>query len=224
MIEINDVKYSYIKGKPVLDGLSFLLGEGLTVLYGGNGFGKSTLCKIIAREIKRFDGDIKINGESIKNKTSKKLNVSYITDDLMLRRFDTVRKNAAEGLIVRNAPIEEITPRVEKALKICDMEKYGDIKVKELSDCDKFYTALARSLAKEPDIIMIDDVFIRFDEEKRLEYAKKTEKVIKSITSIPVLFVTSDDFIAKEYNARTVVMSYGKTSYDGAFSLSPYCN
>lgn len=224
MIEINDVKYSYIKGKPVLDGLSFLLGEGLTVLYGGNGFGKSTLCKIIAREIKRFDGDIKINGESIKNKTSKKLNVSYITDDLMLRRFDTVRKNAAEGLIVRNAPIEEITPRVEKALKICDMEKYRDIKVKELSDCDKFYTALARSLAKEPDIIMIDDVFIRFDEEKRLEYAKKTEKVIKSITSIPVLFVTSDDFIAKEYNARTVVMSYGKTSYDGAFSLSPYCN
>ncbi len=223
MIEIKRVNYSYIKGKPVLDGLSFCLENGLTVLYGGQGFGKSTLCKIIAREIKRFDGDILIDGESIKGKSAKKLNVSYITDDLMLRRNDTVRRNAAEALIVKNTPIEEIKTRVDSALAMCDMDKYGDVKVKELSDCDKFYTALARSLAKSPDIIMIDDVFLKFTEETRLKYAKKIEKVIKSI-DVPILFVTSDGFIAKAYDERTIVLSYGSVSYDGIFSLSPYAS
>lgn len=223
MIEIENVSYSYIKGKPVLDGLSFSMDSGLTVLYGGKGFGKSTICKIIAREIKCFGGEIKINGDAIKGKRAKELNISYITDDLMLRNNQTVRKNAEEALIVRNTPLYRIAKKADDALSVCDMAKYGDVLVKELSDCEKFYTALARSLAKSPDLIMIDDPFIRFEEGKRLEYTKKTKEVIKSL-STPVLYVTSDDFVANELNERTVVLSYGKVAYDGIFSDSPYAN
>lgn len=223
MIEISDVKYSYIKGKPVLDGLSFSFDKELVVIYGGVGFGKSTLCKIIAREIKKFDGEIKINGVDIKRKRAKELNVSYITDDFMLNKNQTVRQNAAKSLVIKKIPKNEIPLMTERALIATGMEKLGDMKVKDLSDCDKFLTALSRSVAKRPDLIMLDDVFFGFDEKTRLSYYKKVEPIIKSL-EFPVLFLTSDDFVAYSYDARTIVISYGKQKYDGLFSRSIYVN
>lgn len=221
MLEVKDVKYSYIKGKPVLDGLSFSTGDESVVLYGGLGFGKSTLCKIIAREIKKFDGDVLINGTSIKKKKAKELNVSYITEDFMLSKNQTVRRNAAEALIVKHTPIEKIPPLVDEALKICGLFEYGDVLAKRLSDCDMFFTALSRSLAKKPDLIIVDDVFSGKSKEEKLRLYGKILPVLSSL-SYPVLFVTSEDYIAKAFDKRTLVLSYGKLAYDGLFSKSVY--
>lgn len=220
MLEITQLKFQYIKGKPLIKGLSFNVNEKEKVaIYGALNSGKSTICQLIAKYEKGYEGSIKVCGKKVESTKIKHLNVLYIGEDLMLSGNQTALKNAKFGLKARKFPKKEIEQKALESLKFCGLEDLAFVKVKTLNDKQKFLLAFARGIARNPDLVLIDDVFFGKEGEKEL-YNSVKEVILK--TPITTVLATSCVEALKDYNLRTLVLNYGEIGYDGQFANSIY--
>lgn len=164
-IENLTVKYGE---KTVLENFSLSINAGERVaILGESGYGKTTLLKAIAGIIDIEDGNIKIDDESIVDVKAQDREVVILFQDLRLFPHLNVRKNIAFPLEIKGKSQAEVDEKVKDMLEKVKLSGYEDRKIRELSGGQMQRIALARALASEPRVLLLDEPFSSLDEKLR---------------------------------------------------------
>ena len=141
----------------------------LTALLGPSGGGKSTLLRIIAGLDKADTGTISIEGVDATRLPPQKRNVGFVFQHYAVFKHMTVAKNVAFGLEIRKKPKAEVRDRVDELLKLVHLSQFADRLPSQLSGGQRQRMALARALAVEPKVLLLDEPFGALDAKVRKE-------------------------------------------------------
>ncbi|HZR30470.1 MAG TPA: ATP-binding cassette domain-containing protein [Terriglobales bacterium] len=150
------------EGKQVLDGISFLLERGETKgILGVAGSGKSTILKLALGLIRPDSGRIRVLGQDVTSMSEEELfevrrNIGMVFQESALFDSLTVRENVGFRLIEEGVPEEEITQRVQEALRFVELEHTMDMFPAELSGGMRRRVAIARAIITRPEILLYD--------------------------------------------------------------------
>ena len=186
-------------------------------IVGTNGAGKSTLAKVICGLVNEDGGKLLLGGEDMKGRTIKERSktISYVMQNpnQMICKpmiFDEV----ALGLRLNGAAEEEITERVEHALKICGLSPFKKWPISALSYGQKKRVTIASMLAMNPKILILDEPTAGQD------YHHYTEimEFLKSLNEagVTILMITHDMHLMLEYTSHAIVISGGKKIGDAS--------
>jgi len=207
-LSIRKIHKDYEKN-PLLDGISFDLHEDETFcLLGPSGSGKSTLLRVIAGLEKADAGSILWRGKDISGIPVEKRNFGLMFQDYALFPHMTVAENIAFGPRMRGWSKAAIQKRVEQTLQIVRMEKFSDRRVLELSGGEKQRVALARTIAPEPDLIMLDEPLGALDKTLRDELGQVLHEILNEL-HIPTIYVTHDQEEAFTVANTIAVLNFG---------------
>lgn len=209
MLEIKNVSYAYIAEKPILKNINFTVHQGEYIaLLGESGCGKSTLLELIYGLMDIEEGEIKhhetkllgpkfhlVPGHSF---------MKYLSQDFSLMPYTTVAENVGEFL--SNIYKDKKNARIQELLEVVDMLDFANIKVKNLSGGQKQRVAIARVLAKEPEILLLDEPFSHIDNFRKNNLRRKLFNYLKhqNITCIVATHDSTDalSFADKLYLIR----------------------
>jgi sulfate/thiosulfate transport system ATP-binding protein len=190
----------------------------LVALLGPSGSGKTTLLRIIAGLETPDGGAILINGEDTSNRHVRERRVGFVFQHYALFRHMSVFDNVAFGLQVkprRERPSkQEVGEKVTKLLRLVQMESLSDRYPSQLSGGQRQRIALARALAMEPQILLLDEPFGALDARVRAELRRWLRQLHDEI-HITSVFVTHDQEEALEVADRIVVMNQGRVEQVG---------
>lgn len=169
MLEIDSLSFAY-SATPILNGINFKVDRGEHIsIVGESGCGKSTLLKLIYGSLQPKEGHISWQGRPILGPDFKLIPgetyMKYLSQDLDLMAFTTVEENVAQYLSVFNP--EESKERTGELLEMMDMVDFAKIKVEKLSGGQRQRVALARVLAQQPQILLLDEPFAHIDNFRR---------------------------------------------------------
>src|SRR5215210_6517205 len=143
-----------------LDSVSLAIAGGsLTALLGPSGSGKSTLLRVIAGLEQPDAGEVLILGEAVTGLAPQKRGVGFVFQHYAAFKHLTVRENVAFGLKIRKRPKAEIAERVEELLALVQLDGLADRYPSQLSGGQRQRMALARALAVQPRILLLDEPF-----------------------------------------------------------------
>jgi sulfate transport system ATP-binding protein len=190
----------------------------LVALLGPSGSGKTTLLRIIAGLERSDTGQVLIDGAEASSLHVKDRNVGFVFQHYALFKHMTVFDNVAFGLRVRpkavRLPKEEIRERVMALLSLVHLDKFYDRYPSQLSGGQRQRVALARSLAVEPKLLLLDEPFGALDAKVRKELRRWLRRLHDDI-HITSIFVTHDQEEAMEVSDRVVVMNDGRIEQVG---------
>ena len=153
-----------------LDNVSVAIPSGsLTALLGPSGSGKSTLLRVIAGLEQPDSGDVAILGEDATGLPPQKRGVGMVFQHYAAFKHMTVCDNVAFGLKIRKRPKEEIRARVDELLELVQLDGLADRYPSQLSGGQRQRMALARALAVEPTVLLLDEPFGALDARVRKE-------------------------------------------------------
>ena len=153
-----------------LDDVSLDVPEGsLTALLGPSGSGKSTLLRVIAGLEVPDSGAVLFSGEAVTDLPAQERGVGFVFQHYAAFKHMTVRDNVAFGLTVRKRPKAEIAERVDELLSIVGLAGYQKRYPSQLSGGQRQRMALARALAVEPRVLLLDEPFGALDAKVRAE-------------------------------------------------------
>lgn len=218
LLRIENVSFAYEEGSRVLKNVSFIINEGeMTAVAGTNGAGKSTLAKLICGFEKLTDGDIFLNGQSLKNQTiSERADyIGYVMQNpnQMISKtmiFDEV----ALGLRSRGVPEKEVTERVERTLEICGLLSFRKWPVSALSFGQKKRVTIASVLVMNPKIIILDEPTAGQDFKHYTEIMEFLQQL--NDQGVTVLMITHDMHLMLEYAPRALVFTAGQLIADAS--------
>ena len=188
--------------------LSIYRGE-LFALLGGSGCGKSTLLRILAGLEKPSSGRIVIDDVDITDLPPYKRPVSMMFQSYALFPHMTAQENISFGLKQENLSKNQISERVDEVLDLVQLRKYRDRKPEQLSGGQKQRVALARSLAKRPKLLLLDEPLGALD--KKLREKTQFELVnIQERVGITFVVVTHDQEEAMTMSSRIGIMDEGQ--------------
>lgn len=203
-----------------LDGVNLNVPSGkLVALLGPSGSGKTTLLRIIAglEFADAGSGTIQFNGEDVTHVRAGKRKVGFVFQHYALFRHMTVFENIAFGLNVRreNRPSKgEIADRVNKLLKLVQLDNLGGRFPTQLSGGQRQRVALARALAVEPKVLLLDEPFGALDAKVRKELRRWLRRFHDEI-HLTTVFVTHDQEEALEIADEVVVMNQARVEQVG---------
>lgn len=181
----------------VLKDINFSLNEGqILTLLGPSGSGKSTILNILTKLLKPTSGDVVING-----------NIGYMFQKDHLLEWRNIIDNITIGLEIQNNKTKESIEQVEKLLKTYGLWEYRYMYPKELSGGMRQRVALIRTLAVNPDILLLDEPFSALDYQTRLLVSDDVFKIIKNENKSAIL-VTHD--ISEAISMSDVVVALSK--------------
>ena len=183
-------------------------GGSLTALLGPSGSGKSTLLRIIAGLEWPDAGAVILEGEEATALTPQKRGVGFVFQHYAAFKHMTVRDNIAFGLKIRKRPREEIRARVDQLIALVQLQGFGDRFPAQLSGGQRQRMALARALAPEPKVLLLDEPFGALDARVRAELRLWLRRLHEE-THTTTVFVTHDQEEAMEVADRIVVMNKG---------------
>jgi sulfate transport system ATP-binding protein len=183
-------------------------GGSLTALLGPSGSGKSTLLRIIAGLEWPDAGAVILEGEEATALTPQKRGVGFVFQHYAAFKHMTVRDNIAFGLKIRKRPREEIRARVDELIALVQLQGFGDRFPAQLSGGQRQRMALARALAPEPKVLLLDEPFGALDARVRAELRLWLRRLHEE-THTTTVFVTHDQEEAMEVADRIVVMNKG---------------
>jgi sulfate transport system ATP-binding protein len=193
-----------------LDDVSVDVSSGsLTALLGPSGSGKSTLLRIIAGLEWPDSGEIRLAGEDATPLTPQKRGVGFVFQHYAAFKHMTVRENVAFGLKIRKRPKEEVKRRVNELLDLVQLQGFGDRYPAQLSGGQRQRMALARALAPEPKVLLLDEPFGALDARVRAELRIWLRRLHEE-THTTTVFVTHDQEEAMEVADSVVVMNHGR--------------
>jgi sulfate transport system ATP-binding protein len=199
-----------------LDGVSLEVPEGsLTALLGPSGSGKSTLLRIIAGLEMPDSGTVMIAGEDVSNVRPQKRGIGFVFQHYAAFTHMSVRDNVAFGLKIRKRPKAEIRARVDELLELVGLTKWAQQQPSQLSGGQRQRMALARALAVQPKVLLLDEPFGALDAIVRAELRKWLRRLHDDEGTTTVL-VTHDQEEAMEVADRIAVMSTGNIEQVGA--------
>ncbi len=194
MIKLNNVNFGYNETTNILNNFSKNFDEGkIYALVGRSGMGKTTILRLICGLEKAQEGNIQINGEIVDNSNDIfispfKRKVGLVFQDYALFPHLNVRKNIEYGC--ENKEI------IDKIMKEFNIEGLDKKKVYELSGGQQQRVALARTIANEPNILLLDEPFSNVDDDTK----ENIKNLIKEIV--------------EKRNLTTIIVSHNKTDYE----------
>ncbi|MBN2374498.1 ABC transporter ATP-binding protein [bacterium] len=213
-IVVRDI-YKRFGGFIAVDGVSFDVREGeLVALLGPSGSGKSTILRIIAGLEIPDRGEIYLKRENVTALSPRQRKVGFVFQHYALFKHMTVEKNIAFGLEVQKRKRKDIEEKVRELIRLVKLEGYEGHYPSQLSGGQRQRVALARTLATEPSVLLLDEPFGALDAKVRDNLAKwlKELHVKLNITSV---FVTHDQNEAIEISDKIVVINRGKVEQIG---------
>ena len=219
-IAIHGISHRYAsRGVRVLQAVSAHIEPGTTAaIIGRSGCGKTTLLEIIAGLILPGEGSVRIGGRTVSG-PSPKWNVMFQQPSLF--PWMTVFENAALGLRLggRRSGVEET---VGRALERVDIAEYAEANVRQLSGGQQQRVALARSLALEPEVLLLDEPFSSLDAFTREALQEEVGQLAHEL-GITTVIVTHDIDEALTMADRVLVMSNAPGRITGEFAVGmPY--
>ncbi|KGF05637.1 ABC transporter ATP-binding protein [Arcanobacterium sp. S3PF19] len=211
-LEVNNVDVTYPNGFRAVRGACLKVRTGETVaLLGPSGCGKSTLLRAVAGLERVTAGVILVSGKDVTDVPVHKRNIGMVFQDGQLFPHRNVFRNVSYGLEMRHMPRAEIRARVLSLLELVQLGDYADRSPSTLSGGQAQRVALARSLAPEPQILLLDEPLSALDRRLRETLAVDLRKIIKN-THTTAIFVTHDEEEAHTVADRTVTMKNGVIS------------
>lgn len=213
MLEIRNLT-KYYGDHLAVENLSFEIKKGdFVTLLGPSGCGKSTTLKSIAGLIEPTEGKVILRGDDVTPLPPEKRNIGMVFQDSALFPHMTVRENIEYGLKMHDIT-NNIDKRVDKYLNLVEMDGYGDDYPEELSGGQQRRISIARSLAYEPDMLLLDEPLTGLDRVLR-EQIRDEIKQIQRETNVTTLFVTHDQEEALSLSDKVIVLNDGKKEQEG---------
>ncbi|OYR44325.1 MULTISPECIES: ABC transporter ATP-binding protein [unclassified Halorubrum] len=200
-----------------VDGVSLDVepGELLTFL-GPSGCGKTTTLRTIAGLEEPTEGQIRLGGETVAGDGAlvapEQRDVGIVFQNFALFPHLTVRENIAFGL--SDADEAATAARVDELLELVEMTDHGEKTPDQLSGGQKQRVALARSLAPEPEVLLLDEPFSNLDVRLRVEMREEVRRILKE-AGVTAVSVTHDQEEALSISDRVAVMNEGKIEQVG---------
>ncbi len=188
--------------------LTLYQGE-IFALLGSSGCGKSTLLRMLAGFETPTSGSILLDGRELIGVPPYKRPVNMMFQSYALFPYMTVKQNIAFGLKQSKLPKAQIEERVDKMLRLVHMEEYVDRKPFQLSGGQRQRVALARSLAKEPRVLLLDEPMGALDKKLREQMRLELVDIINSV-GVTCLMVTHDQEEAMTMADRIAIMDKGE--------------
>jgi sulfate transport system ATP-binding protein len=186
----------------------------LTALLGPSGSGKSTLLRIIAGLEAPDAGEVFISGTDKTDVPAHRRDVGFVFQHYAAFKHMTVAKNIAFGLEIRRRPKEEIRARVSELISLVQLDGFGDRYPSQLSGGQRQRMALARALAVEPEVLLLDEPFGALDARVRSELRAWLRRLHDEM-HVTTVFVTHDQEEAMEVADTIVVMNHGRIEQKG---------
>jgi ABC-type Fe3+/spermidine/putrescine transport system ATPase subunit len=211
MLVAKKVSFAYDKTE-VLQDFSFLAkrGEYIAVI-GESGCGKSTLLEIIYGLLHIDKGEVSWEGTKLLGPNHYLIPgepfMKYLSQDFDLMPFTTAAENI--GKFLPNRYPKEKKERTQELLEIVDMVAFANVKVKHLSGGQKQRVALARVLAKEPELLLLDEPFSHIDNFRKNNLRRKLFGYLKE-KNIGCIVATHDSTDALSFADKILVMKEGK--------------
>src|SRR5215204_482558 len=198
-----------------LDNVSLEIPDGdLTALLGPSGGGKSTLLRVIAGLETPDDGSVAFSGEDATGLPPQRRNVGFVFQHYAAFKHMSVARNVAFGLEIRKRPKAEIERRVKELLELVHLEAFAHRRPSQLSGGQRQRMALARALAVEPRVLLLDEPFGALDAQVRKELRVWLRRLHDEI-NVACVFVTHDQEEALEVADRVAIMDKGQIEQIG---------
>jgi sulfate/thiosulfate transport system ATP-binding protein len=199
-----------------LDDVSVSLPTGqLTALLGPSGGGKSTLLRIVAGLDTADEGTVVIEGVDATGLPAQKRNVGFVFQHYAVFKHMTVAKNVAFGLEIRRRPKAEVAARVDELLRLVHLSQFAHRMPSQLSGGQRQRMALARALAVEPSVLLLDEPFGALDAKVRKELRDWLRRLHEEV-HVTTVFVTHDQEEAMEVADSIVVINEGRVEQIGS--------
>ncbi|TQJ52167.1 TOBE-like domain-containing protein [Phycicoccus sp. SLBN-51] len=199
-----------------LDGVSLEIPSGsLTALLGPSGSGKSTLLRSIAGLEVLDAGSVEINGYDVTDLAPQKRGIGFVFQHYAAFRHMTVRDNVAFGLTIRKRPKKEIAKRVDELLEVVGLDGFQHRYPAQLSGGQRQRMALARALAVDPEVLLLDEPFGALDAKVRADLRRWLRRLHDEVHVTTVL-VTHDQEEALDIADRIAVLNHGRIEQVGA--------
>ena len=207
--------YKNFNGHVALDDVSMLVPEGsLTAILGPSGGGKSTLLRVIAGLEKPDSGQVLINGRDVTHDPAQDRGIGFVFQHYAAFKHMTVRDNVGFGLRIRKRSKADIKRCVNELLELVQLETYADRYPAQLSGGQRQRMALARALAIEPRVLLLDEPFGALDARVRKEL-RAWLKRLQADVGVTTVFVTHDQEEAMDLADQIVLVHDGRVEQAG---------
>jgi sulfate transport system ATP-binding protein len=199
-----------------LQQVSVAIPEGsLTALLGPSGSGKSTLLRVIAGLEQPDEGQVLLGDEDVTDRPARARGVGMVFQHYAAFKHMTVWDNVAFGLTVRRRPRAEIRQRVHELLELVQLEGLAKRYPAQLSGGQRQRMALARALAVEPSVLLLDEPFGALDARVRKELRAWLRRLHDEV-HVTTIIVTHDQEEAMEVAGQIVVLNEGRVEQVGS--------
>jgi sulfate/thiosulfate transport system ATP-binding protein len=186
----------------------------LTALLGPSGSGKSTLLRAIAGLEDLDSGEVTINGEDATHKPAQRRGVGFVFQHYAAFKHMTVYDNVAFGLKIRKWKKPETSKRVHELLQLVQLDGLAGRFPSQLSGGQRQRMALARALAVEPQVLLLDEPFGALDAKVRKDLRTWLRRLHEEM-HVTTIFVTHDQEEAMDVAGQLVVMNEGRVEQSG---------
>jgi ABC-type Fe3+/spermidine/putrescine transport system ATPase subunit len=211
-LEVRNIKKLYPEF--MLD-VSFRVNPGeFVTLVGPSGCGKTTTLSLIAGLLEADEGAVLLNGTDQQSVPVWKRSIGIVFQDYALFPNMNISKNIGYGLRARKIDKRIIHKRTRELLKLVNLSNYFDRSVSELSGGEKQRIALARALAPEPELLLLDEPLSALDAQLRKSLRKEIRAIQKKLL-VTTLYVTHDQEEALSLSDRIIIMNNGRIEQIG---------
>ena len=213
-IELRQICKQYGKER-VVDGVSAVIAPGeFFSLLGPSGSGKTTTLLMIAGFADVDEGSILVDGTNIVDVPPQRRGFGMVFQNYAIFPHLNVFENVAFPLRARKLPDSEIRERVQRALELVRLERYGDRFSRQLSGGQQQRVAIARAIVFQPNVVLMDEPLGALD--KNLRYQMQVEiKEIQRRLGMTVIYVTHDQEEAMNMSDRIAIMNNGRIAQVG---------
>ena len=213
ILQLQQIRKSFANTE-VLKGIDLEAGQGeFITLLGASGCGKTTTLRIIAGLELPDSGQVILEGHNITDWEPNKRDVNTVFQNYALFPHMNVADNVGYGLKIRKVPKAEIAERVERALRLVQLEEYGKRMPDQLSGGQKQRIAIVRSLAMDPDIILFDEPTSALDPEMVGEVLAVMQELAED--GMTMVVVTHEMGFAREVANRVMFINDGVIQEEG---------
>jgi sulfate transport system ATP-binding protein len=213
-IDVRNVSKSF-NGFQALEDVSLSVPDGsLTALLGPSGGGKSTLLRVIAGLETPDSGEVLFSGEAVTTLPAQERGVGFVFQHYAAFKHMNVRDNIAFGLKIRKRPKDEVRERVDELLALVHLSGWANRYPAQLSGGQRQRMALARALAVQPRVLLLDEPFGALDATVRKELRDWLRKLHDEV-HVTTIFVTHDQEEALEVAQQVAVINAGRIEQTG---------
>ena len=218
MVELQNVSVTYSSGVDALNNISLKINDGdFAFVVGSSGAGKSTMIKLLLKEIDATSGTVTVNGYNLNTLKKRKIpefrrTLGFVFQDFRLIPSMTVYENIAFVLRVIDAPPKFIKKRVPYVISLVGLDSRKDSYPDELSGGEKQRVAIARALVNDPQLIIADEPTGNIDPELSYEIVELLKGINDQGTTI--LMVTHEHELVRHFGGRIISITDGEIVFD----------